>query len=56
MTLIEALTREARSLLITNEEERRDWTARAGSLPSVQLSPRSLCDLELFGDRCLLPA
>jgi len=35
-------------LLITDEAERGDWVARAGHIPSIQLSPRSLCDLELL--------
>jgi sulfate adenylyltransferase len=30
-------------------EERREWIEKAGHFPSVQLSARSLCDLELIG-------
>jgi sulfate adenylyltransferase len=29
-------------------EERRDWIEKAGRFPSIQLSARSLCDLELI--------
>ena len=34
--------------LIESDEERLEWSARGGRLPSLQLSPRSLCDLELL--------
>jgi len=37
------------------EEERREAIARAGRLPSIQLSPRSLCDLELLATGALSP-
>ncbi len=30
-------------------EERRGWMEKAGHFPSIQLSPRSLCDLDLIG-------
>jgi sulfate adenylyltransferase len=30
-------------------EERREWIAQSGAFPSIQLSARSLCDLELIG-------
>jgi len=42
-------------LLVTDEEESRDWIARAASLPSVQLSSRSLCDLELLATGAFSP-
>ena len=34
--------------LIVADEERRELTEHANKLPSLQLSPRSLCDLELL--------
>lgn len=34
--------------LVASEDERRELTDLANSLPSIQLSPRSLCDLELL--------
>lgn len=55
MALIEPYNGRLVDLVITNEEERRDWTARAGHLPSVQLSPRSLCDLELLATGAFSP-
>lgn len=35
-------------LRVAEEEERRDWLKRAGRLVSLQLTSRSLCDLELL--------
>jgi sulfate adenylyltransferase len=34
---------------ILSGEERREWIGKAGRFPSIQLSTRSLCDLELIG-------
>ena len=34
--------------LLVEDEERRELTKHANKLPSLQLSPRSLCDLELL--------
>lgn len=42
-------------LLIVEEEARREWTAKAESLPSLQLSPRSVCDLELLATGAFSP-
>lgn len=42
-------------LLIAEEEARREWTAKAESLPSLQLSPRSVCDLELLATGAFSP-
>ncbi len=36
------------NLLVTDEDEKRDLTSRANRLPSLQLSARSVCDLELL--------
>ena len=41
--------------LLAGDEERREATARAAGLPSIQLSPRSLCDLELLAAGALSP-
>src|SRR5207237_3279543 len=41
-------------LLITGEE-RREWKARAESLPSLTLSARSVCDLELLATGAFSP-
>lgn len=42
-------------LLIVEEEARREWTAKAESLPSLQLSPRSVCNLELLATGAFSP-
>ena len=34
--------------LLVSEEERKELVAKASRFPSIQLSPRSLCDLELL--------
>lgn len=34
--------------IVVDEEERKELVEYAGKLPSVQLSPRSLCDIELL--------
>ncbi|HEY8151545.1 MAG TPA: bifunctional sulfate adenylyltransferase/adenylylsulfate kinase [Vicinamibacteria bacterium] len=34
--------------LLVDPQEREEWTARAATLPSIQISDRSLCDLELL--------
>ena len=34
--------------LLVEDEKRRELTEHANKLPSLQLSPRSLCDLELL--------
>jgi sulfate adenylyltransferase len=36
-------------------EERREWIEKAGRFPSIQLSARSLCDLELISCGALSP-
>jgi sulfate adenylyltransferase len=41
--------------LLAGEEKRREATARAARLPSIQLSPRSLCDLELLATGAFSP-
>jgi sulfate adenylyltransferase len=41
--------------LSAGEEERREASARAARLPSIQLSSRSLCDLELLATGALSP-
>jgi len=43
------------TLLVPDEAERRDWMARATRLPSLQLSLRSLCDLELLATGAFSP-
>ncbi len=42
-------------LLVADEEERQEWVARAATLRSIQLSPRSLCDLELLATGAFSP-
>jgi sulfate adenylyltransferase len=54
-TLISPYGGKLVDLLITDEEERREWTAKAESLTSVQLSPRSVCDLELLATGAFSP-
>ncbi len=34
--------------LVVNEEEREELVKYSGKLQSIQLSPRSLCDIELL--------
>ncbi len=41
--------------LVVTGEERAELLARAGRLPSLQLSPRSLCDLELLATGAFSP-
>jgi sulfate adenylyltransferase len=41
--------------LVADDEERREATARSARLPSIQLSPRSLSDLELLATGALSP-
>jgi sulfate adenylyltransferase len=41
--------------LLAGDEERREASARAAGLPSIQLSPRSLCDLELLATGAFSP-
>ena len=41
--------------LIADREEREDLLRRAAALPSLQLSPRSLCDLELLATGAFSP-
>jgi sulfate adenylyltransferase len=55
VALIEPYKGKLVNLLVTDDEERRHWTARAGPLPPVQLSPRSLCDLELLATGAFSP-
>ncbi|MDW8356233.1 MAG: hypothetical protein RMK57_17090, partial [Bryobacterales bacterium] len=43
------------NLLVADAEERDELVARAGRLPSLQLSPRSLCDLELLATGAFSP-
>ncbi|MDI7275710.1 MAG: bifunctional sulfate adenylyltransferase/adenylylsulfate kinase [Anaerolineae bacterium] len=42
-------------LLLPEGQELEEWMARGNSLPSVQLSPRSLCDLELLATGAFSP-
>jgi sulfate adenylyltransferase len=42
-------------LLVTDAEESADLKGRANHLPSLQLSPRSLCDLELLATGAFSP-
>jgi len=42
-------------LLSVPDDERQEWLARANSAVSVQLSPRSLCDLELLATGAFSP-
>ncbi len=41
--------------LVVCTEERDDFVRKANTLPSVQLSPRSLCDLELLATGAFSP-
>jgi sulfate adenylyltransferase len=41
--------------LIVNGEERQEWIEKSTRLPVVQLSPRSLCDLELLATGAFSP-
>jgi len=41
--------------LMVSAEEREDLVRRANELPSIQLSPRSLCDLELLATGAFSP-
>jgi sulfate adenylyltransferase len=43
-------------LLVHDEDERREWGQRAGRAPAVQLSSRSLYDLELLATGAFSPA
>ncbi len=42
-------------LRVADAREREEWIARAPSLPAIQLSPRSLCDLELLATGAFSP-
>ena len=41
--------------LLVPAEERSELTARAGTLPSIQISDRSVCDLELLATGAFSP-
>ena len=41
--------------LVGDESERSEWKRQAGHLPSIQLSPRSVCDLELLATGAFSP-
>jgi len=41
--------------LIVEAEEKSEWARRASGLPSLQLSPRELCDLELLATGAFSP-
>ena len=41
--------------LLVPPEERAEWMARAGTLPGVQISDRTLCDLELLATGAFAP-
>ncbi|MFU8772743.1 MAG: hypothetical protein ACNA8H_10025 [Anaerolineales bacterium] len=41
--------------LIVEGEEREELIAKSRNLPSVQISPRSLCDLELLASGAFSP-
>ncbi len=43
------------NLLVTDEDERREWISKGNSLKSLQLSPRSLCDLEMLATGAFSP-
>ena len=42
-------------LLTLDEDERAEWITRASTMPSIQLSARSLCDLELLATGAFAP-
>ncbi len=42
-------------LVIGDKDERQDWSVQAAGMPSVQLSARSLCDLELLATGAFSP-
>ncbi|HEX6034261.1 MAG TPA: hypothetical protein VFY83_07485, partial [Anaerolineales bacterium] len=41
--------------LIVKGEERQEWIEKSSRLPVVQISPRSLCDLELLATGAFSP-
>ncbi len=41
--------------LVVSDEEREELLARSRRLPSVQISPRALCDLELLATGAFSP-
>src|SRR5687767_15580147 len=41
--------------LMVNGEERQEWIEKSSRLPSVQISERSLCDLELLATGAFSP-
>ena len=41
--------------LIINEEERQEWIEKSSRYPIVQITPRSLCDLELLATGAFSP-
>ena len=41
--------------LMVNEEERQEWIEKSRPLPVVQISPRTLCDLELLATGAFSP-
>jgi len=42
-------------LLVHDQEQKESLKALAGSLPSIQITPRSLCDLELLATGAFSP-
>jgi len=54
-TLIPPYGGELVDLYVHDGAERRDWLARAATMPSLQLRPRSLCDLELLASGAFSP-
>jgi sulfate adenylyltransferase len=46
---------EAVDLVIADPDERREWSVRSGTMPSVQVSARTLCDLELLASGAFSP-
>ncbi|MGI8857788.1 MAG: bifunctional sulfate adenylyltransferase/adenylylsulfate kinase [Thermomicrobiales bacterium] len=55
VTLIEPYGGTLIDLQVADLGERAMWTARASGMPSVQLSPRSMCDLELLATGAFSP-
>jgi sulfate adenylyltransferase len=55
VTLIEPYGGALVDLRVADSNERAMWATRAGGMISVQLSPRSLCDLELLATGAFSP-
>ena len=46
---------EAVNLVVADPGEHTEWTERANAMPSIQLSARALCDLELLATGAFSP-